>query len=392
MINRIRNALLAARLRRVLVQALDHVPLYAREWKAAGIDPLQLELPRELHRLPVLRKAVLAGTPIEDRCDARFLRAKLREEPTSGSTGQPCVVRIDPRSLRRRRIRFLRALMACGYRPGQRLMLITDPPYPRGAAWVRWTYVDLRLGEQAIWDAYERTRPHVLYGPLSSLLLLARRISGARRHGPRLVVSTAEQLTVGHRRTLEEAFGAPVADFYGMAELGLIAFAPPGERCYRVFPGEHFIEQLPVVGADGLRRLVVTDLGGGAMPLVRFDTGDLVRVDETRCDAPIVQISGREVDCLRLANGGWLSPFEVTLALDRVAGIRQYQVVQRDDFGIDLFVSPGTRDASAVLERAREALLAVCGSSTPIAVHERSEQPLQPDRKQRVVSSYVGAV
>ena len=126
-----------AQLRQLLQETARYVPFYRGLWERAGIDVNKLHLPRDLARLPVIRKADLLACPPEARLDARFLGRRIVAESTSGSTGQPFDMRIDARSLRRRRYRFLRALMGVGYFPGQRLMLISNPPNPRGAEWVQ---------------------------------------------------------------------------------------------------------------------------------------------------------------------------------------------------------------------------------------------------------------
>lgn len=382
----------AIRLRQLVMDAAEHVPFYRQHWRAAGVDLTRVASAVHLEFLPVVRKADLLACPPEHRLDQRFRARPLRGESTSGSTGQPFEMPIDHASLRRRRRRFLNALRAVGYVPGEKLMLITEPPFPTGAALLRWTYADLRRGEAEVFAIYARTRPRVLYGPLSSLVLLARRMLDTRevRCRPKLVISTAEQLTDAQRALLESAFGAPVADFYGMTELGLVAYSKPGYSGYELLTEDFHIETLRA-GANDLQRLVITDLGGGAMPLIRFDTGDLVRRDPERPGAPIVQVSGREVDCLKLADGGYLSPYEVTLALDRVSGIRQYQVVQRDDLSVDLYVAPEHAAGPSVLDRARQVLAGICGGVTAVNVYLREEEPLRFDQKQRVVCSQAAA-
>jgi phenylacetate-CoA ligase len=382
----------AIRLRQLILDAAEHVPFYRQHWKAAGVDLTRIGSAVHLEFLPVVRKADLLNCAPEMRLDQRFLAQPLRGESTSGSTGRPFEMPIDHLSLRRRRWRFLDALRDVGYVPGEKLMLISDPPFPKGARFLRWTYADLRRGEADVFATYARTRPHVLYGPLSSLVLLARRMLDTPQvtHRPKLVVSTAEQLTDAQRTLLETAFSARVSDFYGMTELGLVAYSKPGISGYKVHTNDFHIETLRA-GATGFERLVVTDLGGGAMPLIRFDTGDLVRRSSKCADAPIVQVSGREVDCLKLANGGYVSPYEVTLALDRVGGIRQYQVVQQNDLSVDLYVAPNDADEFSVLDKARQVLASICGGVTAINVHQREEEPVRFDQKQRVVCSHVMA-
>ena len=379
----------SAALDKVIRDAARYVPFYRKHWNSAGVDFNHFDVARDLQRLPILRKSDLLKCPPEERIDSRFANQQVVAEPTSGSTGVPFAMPIDKRMHRRRRTRFLKALLAVGYRPGQRLMLISNPPYPQGAKWVRWTYADLRRGEVDVFEVYARTRPQVLYGPLSSLLILARRIteSAIKVPPPKVVVSTAEQLRSVHRDLLGRAFGAGIADFYGMTELGLVAYSKPTSDEYRVMKDDLHVELLPAEGTN-LERLIVTDLGGGVMPLIRFDTGDLVRRDFSLKGGPITLFSGREVDCLRRADGGWVSPYEVTVALDQVPGIRQYQVAQRRDLTIDLFVTTADANPSAVLDSAGRVLRMVCGDSTRVEVHSRAEEPLVPGRKQRTVCSH----
>jgi phenylacetate-coenzyme A ligase PaaK-like adenylate-forming protein len=383
----------AIRLRQLILDAAAHVPFYRQHWKAAGVDLTRIGSAVHLEFLPVVKKADLLACPPELRIDQRYIERVARGESTSGSTGMPFEVPIDHASLRRRRWRFLNALRDVGYAPGEKLMLITDPPFPTGAAFLRWTYADLRRGEEAVFETYARTKPRVLYGPLSSLVLLARRMLATPqvKCRPKLVVSTAEQLTDAQRTLLETAFDARVADFYGMTELGLVAYSRPGLSGYQLLTDEFHFEMLRADGSAGLERLVVTDLNGGAMPLIRFDTGDLVRRDATRPGAPVVQVSGRVVDCLKLPTGSVLSPYEVTFALDRVDGIRQYQVVQRDDLSVDLYVAPAEPAEPSVLDRARQVLASICGGVMSINVHQRDEEPVRFDQKQRVVCSHAMA-
>jgi len=300
----------AIQLRRMVLDAAEHVPFYRRHWAKAGVDLTRIYSAVHLEFLPVVRKEDLLACPPEDRLDRRFLGQEMHAEPTKGSaTGEPFEVPVDKRSLRRRRKRFLSALRDVGYSPGERLMLISEPPFPAGALFLRWRYADPRLGEEAVFEKFAKTRPHVLYGPLSSLALLARRLHATPEVSwrPRVVVSTGEPLSESRRALLESAFRAKVADFYSMSELGLVAYSKPGFPGYRVLTDEFHVELLPSTpGKRGeVERLIVTDLEPGAMPLIRFDTGDLVHRDASRglgtagaptsalASAPIMAFTGR---------------------------------------------------------------------------------------------------
>lgn len=383
----------------LLEQLRENVPFYRHHWRAAGVEVRGLRWPEDLARLPVVTKADLLRCEVAARLDARFAHGKLTAETTSGSTGQPLELRIDKAHARRRRWRFLRALVACGYRPGDQLMLISSRPsgaIRRVSTWAtlaRWKYVDLYAGENELLQEYLRTQPRVLYGPLSALLMLAQAIDRdgpANYHRPAIVVSTAEQLTDSSRRSLREAFGVDVTDFYGMAELGLVAWCKSGEQHY--FTAQHglALEFLPTADLAGFERLVVTD-PDGPMPLIRYDTGDLVRRDRTRADSPIVEIGGRQVDFIRLPDGRRVSPYRIDGALSELPGLRRYQVLQQPDLSIDLSVGTAGNDSAPTLELAREALLRVLYDvQVNLRVHHLPTAHLPLTHKLRPIQSRAG--
>jgi len=274
----------AIQLRRVIMDAAEHVPFYRRHWRQAGVDLTRIYSSVPLEFLPVVTRADLLNAPLEDRLDQRYRG-----------------VTFDKRSLQHQRSRFWRALRDVGYVPGERVMIISDEALPTGASLLRWTRVDPSLDDEAMLAKYSKVRPGVLYGPLSLLSRLATRLASSSEQSwqPRLVVSTGEQLTDAKRVLLESTFRAGVADFYSTPEQGLLAYSRPGISGYRTFDDEFAIESVHAVPGKGPGRLIVTELVPGAMPLIRFDTGDLVTRDfaargTTFAPAPIASFSQRE--------------------------------------------------------------------------------------------------
>lgn len=358
-----------ATLGRLVAEVGRRVPFYRAHW--AGIDLRGLKFPRDWTRLPLVRKADLLAAGLDARLDERYRRETLLSETTSGSSGQPFELSMRRSAVRRRRLRFVRALLAVGYRPGERLMLVAARhSTPLAARLLRWTYAGLEQGESALAAEYLRVRPRVLYGPLSTLLALADRL--ARHHvgwhRPRLVVTTAEELSPLHRRALERVFGARIADFYGMTEFGLVAWRAGVGGPYRVASDRLLLEFLPCADDAALERLVVSDLAGGAMPLIRYETGDLVRRDRSVPGTPIVRFVGREIDCLRLPGGLRISPYRITMSIEVIEGIDQYQVVQNADLSLEVFVRTSAADPGPILESVRRAVNHVCDGALPLGV------------------------
>jgi phenylacetate-CoA ligase len=88
-------------------------------------------------------------------------------------------------------------------------------------------------------NAYQ---PVSLLGYPSAFAVLAAEARGGRlRIAPRRIVTTSEPLLPEVRRSVEEAFGAPIANMYGTSEAG-----PIGVGCWRG-PGLHLRDDLVIV-------------------------------------------------------------------------------------------------------------------------------------------------
>ena len=361
----------AEALRQLICAAWERVPFYAAHWEAAAAALPLLKFPRDLASLPLVCKRDLLAFPPADLIDRSFLDTRLSPETTSGSSGQPITIQRDSATVRRRRLRFLRALLACGYRPGQSIMLISTRRSAGLMSIARWHYVD--LASEALFAEYQRVRPAVLYGPLTSLLEIvseARR-STVRVHRPSLVISTAEQLSAGEREALRDAFGCDVADFYGMTELGLVAIRRPAMVRYELADESLLVEFLPSPDNSDDQRLVVTDLSGGAMPLIRYDTGDLVKRDKP--EGAIAAFMGRRIDSLVLPSGRTLSPYVVTTCLERIAGVRQYAVIQYADLSLDILVHTHVKGVDDVRRVTELAIGQLCREPLTVRIHLQQE-------------------
>lgn len=379
----------AKHLTRLINGAWQRVPFYAKHWRDVGTRLPSMRFPDQLNELPIVQKSDLLTATSADRLDQGFLDHRLIVEKTSGSSGQPMEIHKDPASVRRRGLRFLRALLSCGYRPGQRLMLISTHHSGGGSgglmSFARWHYCDLR--DEQLLEAYQRLRPEVLYGPLSSLLQICDRAENTRDlHVPSLVISTAEQLLPAQRTLLETTFKIAVADFYGMTEIGLIAFRRAPAVSFEAASADLLLEFLPLAGDDSHERLVVTDLTGGAMPLIRYDTGDLVCRHLHNGASVIGEFVGRRVDSIRLPSGSTISPYRFTMRLEALSALRQYQVIQRQDLSLDVYVHCDERHTETVREQIFTALGALC-ADLPARVHYQKNALPRVAGKFRTVQS-----
>lgn len=142
----------------------------------------------------------------------------------------------------------------------------------------------------------------------------AARAAGLRpeRDFPRLraFLVAGEPLTAARRARISELWGGiPVLEDYGSTETGSLAGECPHGSLHlwadRVIP-EVLDPGTGRATADGTGRLVVTTLYRQAMPLVRYDTGDVVEVSEEPCPCgwhlPVIRVRGRSAGDPGLTN------------------------------------------------------------------------------------------
>ena len=188
-----------------------------------------------------------------------------------------------------------------------------------------------RLREAA--DELMRFRPAYVVGYSVALDLFARanrdRSAELRQAGVRAVVATAESFpdeTSAGR--IAELFGCPVAMEYGAVETGVIAHTHP-DGGYRVLWPSHLVDVEPSGAGHAVR---VTSLFPRAVPLMRYEIGDEVDLDDTDGRTFGVlrfrRVLGRCNDYVELPDGARLHSELFTHAVRGIAQIRGYQFVQ----------------------------------------------------------------
>ncbi len=331
-------------LRRVLHHAYDTVPYYRRTWTAAGVHPTDLCTLADIQHFPILTKANLrtAGDELLSSQSAKPLAA-WRIKRTSGSTGVPLTIRIDEPAVQWKYACTLRSDQWSGYKLGQRVAKVWGNPEYRqfglrgrlmNHVVDRAVYLDtLNLTAERMAEfvtTIRRHRPGLIFGHAHSLYLLAAHLKkqGIDDVRPNGVISTAMPLHQWQRTVIEEVFDVPATDRYGCEEVSLIACQCEKHEGFHVAAESVFTEV-----SDG-GKLLVTDLVNFAMPLIRYQTGDVVTASDNPCPCgrglpTIDSVMGRDADYVLKPDGGLISGISLTenFAL-HITGAAQVQIVQ----------------------------------------------------------------
>ena len=218
----------------------------------------------------------------------------------------------------------------------------------------------------------EAFAPQLLCAYPSALETLCRylRDSGRRLSIP-AVVTSSEVFRADAWHLVEEMLGCRLADYYGQAER--IAFASAiAPREYRFQHGYSRVELIPYDGQplprDGgfrVYEIVGTSFWNALLPLVRYRTGDLIRVPDSWGERELLELAlgmrtfegvlGRQQELLvcphavRITGIGCLP--------NDVPNVLRFQVVQEDLDSARIFVLPTANftpeDAEVLLANAR---------------------------------------
>ncbi len=208
------------------------------------------------------------------------------------------------------------------------------------------------LGLEEIWKKLCLRKPYLVHGHPSTLYSLACYIED--KYGPshtfEVFESSGEWLAPYMREKIAHALGCRVVDRYGLAELGVMAYAlQPNDPELEVLESEGWAESRHE--DDGTSELVFTGYRNRLMPLIRYRTGDLAEVQQNSDRIVLANILGRIHDVVPI-NGVVHPTHHIQDMLDhRVGGIQEFQIDLRSMLPVLRIVLESGADATQVSSR-----------------------------------------
>jgi phenylacetate-CoA ligase len=341
-----RDTLLA----KLIAHVAARVPYHAdRLQPVLGDGPFSQERWR---KIPRLTRAMLqrdAGRLHAQTLPFHF--GTVGERGTSGSTGRPVDFREDDLHVVASEAQMDRAFTWWGldgnkthatfmstfdarFRTGDQIRSEWRYGYPGGARHILELSVD--IDEQIAWLA--KVRPSYLSvrggAHLAQLALRAERLGESLCFD--LILSGACAMTAEARRLAERIFKSRVADIYGAAEAGIIAYECPDCGLHHTCDETIFVELLRDDGRpceEGeIGRVVVTPLYNYAMSLIRYEIGDYATRGPAcapcgRGLSSLSSIVGRDRNLFVLRDGRVILPY-IHNSLREHLSYRQVQMVQ----------------------------------------------------------------
>ncbi|AIF45572.1 phenylacetate--CoA ligase family protein [Virgibacillus sp. SK37] len=176
------------------------------------------------------------------------------------------------------------------------------------------------------------------------------------------IISGSEMLYDDTREVMENVFQCKCISRYSNQENGVLGQDDVENNVFLINEAHYLIEIFKidedVLAAEGeVGRIVITDLYNYAMPMIRYDTGDIgaityvdVKGIKKKC---INNFGGRKIDMVYKVDGSILSPHKISVTFWSFTGINQFQFIQLGprDYKVVLNVASSFNSESQIVER-----------------------------------------
>jgi phenylacetate-coenzyme A ligase PaaK-like adenylate-forming protein/uncharacterized protein (DUF362 family) len=399
------------RLRDLVRFAAAATPFYRDRLREAAFRFDAPSYALELRKVPPLTKAELQqhGSALT----ARGSRAGWTTNASGGSTGHPVALLQDgPYRTEMKATEWLSDELQ-GWRAGAPVALLWGAPSDTRASKLLRARVHRFFTNGEVFDSFDmgpdrmarfharlqQLRPRVLIAYAGSAFAYARFLleAGLRPHYPTTsIITSAETLTAEMRETIERCFAVPVFNRYGSREVGCIGSECAAHVGLHLHPYNHLVEVVdldtgePVVGRPG--RILVTLLTNRAMPLIRYDIGDVGVLGAAPCPcgrpSPLLEkVLGRSSDFILAPDGRLVHGEYFTHLFYGRTSIRQFQFVQETPTAFTLRVVRSPASAPGEMADVEAGIREVLGPRARIAVEELERIPPAPSGKHRFTIS-----
>ena len=392
------------KLRAIIRFAYENVEFYRKKFDELRLKPEDIKTVQDLQKLPVISRLDVQRNFPKGLVAKKISIEKCQKYISSGSTGIPVAVICNSKCEDFRAALFGRPFLECGLKYRDKMVRITDVEN-----WSKHWYEHFGIMRKiCIYPMapvrskiplIKQYRPDAIYGHSSYIFLLAKEIQemGVQGISPRIVIGTAELLSKKMRSLIESTFQAKVLDFYGCVEVERVAWECGEQIGYHMDIDAQVIEFIrngenAVPGEKG--KIIVTCLYNYAMPLIRYDLGDVGVATDEECSCgrglPLMkQIEGRTNDFMLCPDGRPIPPMAIFAVMDYFTEISQFRVIQEKRNKIVMELVKGHGFSDKTIHQVKEKMRRIVGKEVQVEPVVVDFIPRDPSGKIRVVKSKI---
>ena len=347
------------KLKKLLLNSSREISYYRDLFWNIGFDPNNFSSLDDLKKIPILDKSTIRDNYAK-LISGKRIKGSIKLS-TSGTSGKRLFVYTSPDQWAIEQAAIWRHWNIAGYKLRDKIAIIRsysprkDEKYYKFNKLKNWLYISpYHLDENYLYDIFDllkKWKPKFLRGYPSSIYLLARY---ALKHKIQInslkgILTASEKLTSDYRETIESAFKVKIFDHYGQAEITAMFHEWDDHKGFNNLDYYGHVE-LVKTDNENIYKLIATNLHNYVMPLIRYDTGDLVKIDlinknQSKCNfLKVSEIIGRTHDYLINADGGLMPSINFYTYFSNIKEIIRFQfIIKEDNIELKLMIDKDAR-------------------------------------------------
>ena len=353
-----------SQLEKTLYDARKYVPFYQQYWASSN------KTYEDLKNWPIITKKTINKNP-NLFIDERFNKARLYHDHTSGTTGTPLEIYLNYDSVKEQyalfearvklkyNLKFNDIWAIIGTQRVTKIERKTPPYWVYNFSSKQLYFSSLHIAPWSVQDyykAFEKYQPKYIIGYTNSIYVLAKFMSANNStFKMKAIITNAEPVYAYQIKAIREVFDCPVIETYGQAELVCFANRFPNGDMY-ASPEMGYSEIVTTEDPKDKQygKLIATGFLNKAMPLIRYDTDDLISTEfekkmNNNCSLPpFGKILGRNDDILITKDGRKVVQIDGIFSSD--LNILNGQIIQKThtDFLIKVVPAGGWNEQSVL--------------------------------------------
>jgi phenylacetate-CoA ligase len=280
-------------LKKLLIESYQNVPFYQELFNKISFDPNKdFNSLEDLNKIPILTKKEAK----ENKFKLLNVNHYRNSFPlrTSGSTGEPFEVHVSFNAWIVEQAVIWRHWFWGGYKFRDEMAIVRSYAPKNGEDFIKidklrnFTYYSpFHLNDENL-ERYLKVmiqrKTKVLRGYPSSILTIAKFVnkSNLKLNNLKLILTASEVLSEIDRSFIEDVFKTKISNHYGLAEVCVMMGDCNKHNGLHNYDEYGYVEFIPTEN-NNKSKIIGTNLHNFAMPLIRYDTGDVAEHLENDC-------------------------------------------------------------------------------------------------------------
>jgi phenylacetate-CoA ligase len=336
----------------LLIESSKHVPYYIELFKKINFDPISdFNSLKDLEKLPTLSKKA-AKENRDKLINKRYINKSIKLK-TSGSTGEPFHVLVSYNAWIIEQASIWRNWKWAGYSFRDKMAVIRSYAPKKGQALIKKDlfrnfdfYSPFHLSRENCefyLSEIKRSQARFLRGYPSSIFLLANAVKSDDCFNIKGILTASETLTKNDRLFIESKFHTKIFNHYGLADICLMMGDCEFHGGLHNYEDYGYMELLDSGISPKFKNIVGTNLHNLAMPLIRYETGDIAELADTTCSCsrsfPIISnVIGRKDTNLTSPDGFSIPSVNFYTMFEHYDSIIKWQLVQISIFELNVYL------------------------------------------------------